>query len=38
MPNSSIGCSATECKHHAKTINQCTLDHIDIIKNKVPAT
>lgn len=31
MANSCIGCNVTECKHHAKSINQCTLDHIEVI-------
>lgn len=31
MANSCIGCNVIDCKHHAKTVNQCTLDHIDIV-------
>ncbi len=31
MPNSCIGCNVIDCKHHAKTINQCNLDHIEVI-------
>ncbi len=38
MANSSIGCNVTECKHHAKSINQCTLTHIEVTKHKNPAT
>ncbi len=37
MPNNSIGCNVSECKYHAKNINQCTLDHIEVIKHKSPA-
>lgn len=37
MSNNNIGCNVTECKHHSKTDNQCTLDHIKIVKQKEPA-
>lgn len=31
--NECIGCTVTECKHHAKTVQQCTLPHIQIVKH-----
>ena len=38
MTNNSIGCNVTECKHHAKSQNLCTLNHIEVVKHKEPAT
>lgn len=32
--NSSIGCTVTECRHHCKDDNYCTLNKIEIIKNE----
>jgi len=32
--NRSIGCSVTECKYHAKTEPMCSLDNIQVAKNK----
>lgn len=31
--NSSIGCNVTECRHHAKTAQQCSLNHIEVVKH-----
>lgn len=31
--NSSIGCIVTECKHHYKEDNYCTLNTIQIVKH-----
>lgn len=31
--NSSIGCNVTECKHHCKDDDYCTLDKINVVKN-----
>lgn len=31
--NKHIGCSVTECKHHAKSEPYCTLDHINVVKS-----
>ena len=30
--NQSIGCSVTECRHHASGENYCTLDKINVGK------
>jgi hypothetical protein len=38
MPNNSIGCNVTECRHHAGAVNQCSLNHIEVVKHKNPAT
>lgn len=32
--NRSIGCSVTECRYHAKTEPMCSLDSIQVAKNK----
>lgn len=36
--NHNIGCSVTECRYHAKTMNNCTLTHIEVTKHKSEAT
>lgn len=36
--NNSIGCNVTECKHHAKNAQQCTLNHIEVVKHGPTAT
>jgi hypothetical protein len=36
--NSSIGCNVTECRYHAKTVQQCSLDHIEVVKHTPTAT
>ncbi|MCT4508359.1 MAG: DUF1540 domain-containing protein [Tepidibacter sp.] len=36
--NLNIGCTVTECRHHAKTLNNCTLTHIEVVKHKAKAT
>lgn len=38
MSNNNIGCNVTECRHHAGTVNQCSLNHIEVVKHKTPAT
>ena len=30
--NKAIGCNVSECKHHAKTVPQCSLEHIEVTK------
>jgi Domain of Unknown Function (DUF1540). len=35
--NDSIGCSVTECNHHAKSENFCTLQQINVIKHESEA-
>lgn len=32
--NSSIGCVVTECKFHCRDDNYCTLNKIEVVKNK----
>jgi len=36
--NKSIGCSVTECKHHAKSESYCSLNQIKVIKHSKEAT
>ncbi|WP_110942879.1 DUF1540 domain-containing protein [Inediibacterium massiliense] len=36
--NNSIGCNVTECKYHAKSVPQCSLDHIEVVKHETNAT
>ncbi|QEK13338.1 DUF1540 domain-containing protein [Crassaminicella thermophila] len=36
--NSHIGCNVTECRHHAKTVQQCSLSHIEVVKHGATAT
>ncbi|WFD12265.1 DUF1540 domain-containing protein [Tepidibacter hydrothermalis] len=36
--NTHIGCDVTECKHHAQSNNNCTLNHIEVKKHKPNAT
>lgn len=36
--NNSIGCNVTECRHHAKSMPQCTLNHIEVVKHEATAT
>ncbi|MCG8333594.1 MAG: DUF1540 domain-containing protein [Proteobacteria bacterium] len=31
--NNSIGCTVSECKHHAKNVQQCALQHIEVVKH-----
>lgn len=31
--NSSIGCTVSECTHHCKDDNYCTLNKIEVVKN-----
>ena len=38
MQNNSIGCNVTECVHHAKKVDECTLQHIEVIRHNTPAT
>lgn len=33
MVNQNIGCTVTECKHHAKTQQYCSLNSINIVKH-----
>ena len=35
--NDSIGCTVTECSYHCKEDNYCTLNKIDVVKNKPAA-
>lgn len=39
MPHTcaSIGCTVTECKHHAKSAQLCNLNYIQVGKSKVNA-
>ncbi|MCM8709632.1 DUF1540 domain-containing protein [Clostridium sp. SYSU_GA19001] len=32
--NTSIGCTVSECKYHAKDTNYCTLEKIEVIKHE----
>jgi len=32
--NDSIGCTVTECRHHCKDDNYCTLNKIDVVKHE----
>ncbi|WP_099189997.1 DUF1540 domain-containing protein [Tepidibacter mesophilus] len=36
--NSSIGCTVDECKYHAKTVQKCSLDEIQVVKHTTNAT
>lgn len=31
--NNNIGCTVTECKHHAQNSNYCTLNKIEVTKH-----
>ena len=35
--NYSIGCTITECTHHCKDDNYCTLDKIEVVKHSAIA-
>jgi len=36
--NNSIACTVTECKHHCKEDNYCTLNQIMVSKHETEAT